>query len=319
MRLSSAVPGARIIGLGAYRPAQILDNDAVAAKGIETSDEWIRSRVGVGTRHVAGAGESVQDMATAAGGKALAAAGIEAEEVDLVIVATCTLEQTITNAAATVGGRLGVGRPGAFDLNGACAGFCYGLSVAQDAIRGGSARTVLLVGSERMTDYLDWHDRSTSIIFGDGAGAAVLTGADEPQIGPVVWGSDGSKGAAIGQVAGTNKMYMDGQPVFRWATGEMGKVALQACERAGVAPGDLGAIVPHQANLRIIESIARQIGAPGAAVGRDIVDSGNTSSASIPLALTRLIERGEVGSGQAVLVVGFGAGLTYAGQVITCP
>ncbi len=318
MNIRSA-PGARILGMGSYRPTAVVTNDDIAALGVQTSDEWIRTRVGVGTRHIAADDETVPDMATVAGGKALAAAGIEPDQVDLVIVATCSMQHTIVNAASTVGHRLGIPAPGAFDVNGACAGFCYGLSVAQDAIRAGSARTVLLVGAEKMSSVLDWTDRGTCIIFGDGAGAAVLTMADEPQIGPVVWGSDGERGPSIWQAEDTGKMYMDGQPVFRWATGLMHKVALQACEAAGVAPTELGAIVPHQANLRIVEAIAAKIGAPQAAVARDIVDSGNTSSASIPLALTTMIERGEVASGQPVLVVGFGAGLTYAGQVLLCP
>lgn len=317
MKLTTGAPGARILGLGDYRPTRVLTNEEISQR-VDTSDEWIRTRVGVGERRIAAPEETVVDMGTAAAGKALAASGLAAEDIDLVITATCTLPETMPIAATRISDRLGILSPGAFDINGACAGFCYGLSLASDAVRSGAARNVLLVGSEKLSDYLDWDDRSTCIIFGDGAGAAVIGGSDEPGIGPVVWGSDG---AAAGTITQTDamKIKMDGRPVFRWATTTIGKVALEACARAGVKPSELAAVVPHQANLRIVESIVKQLDAPQAVVARDIVDTGNTSAASVPLALARLAERGEIASGDLALVVAFGAGLTYAGQVIACP
>jgi 3-oxoacyl-[acyl-carrier-protein] synthase III len=221
--------------------------------------------------------------------------------------------------------RLGIVAPGAFDLNAACAGFCYALGVASDAVRAGTSRHVLVIGAEKLSQWVDWTDRSTCIIFADGAGAAVVgpvseAEADEgPGIGPVVWGSDGGMADKIYIKDRSSFIVQEGQAVFRWATTALHPVARQACEQAGVDPSELAAFVPHQANLRIIEAIARKIGAPQARVADDIVYSGNTSSASIPLALCAMIERGELGSGAAVLLLGFGAGISYAAQVIKVP
>lgn len=258
-------------------------------------------------------------MAVAAAGKALATAGVEPGDIDLVITATCTLESSIPSASATVATRLGIPSPGAFDLNAACAGFCYGLSVANDAVRGGSASRVLLIGAEKLSAWVDWADRCTCVIFGDGAGAAVVGPSETAGIGPVVWGSDGDKASAIRIAQRGALIEMQGQTVFRWATTIMGRVALEACCRAGVAPKDIKVAVPHQANLRIVDAIVRQLGATEAVVARDIIDSGNTSAASVPLALSRLVERGDARTGDPALVLAFGAGLTFAGQVIACP
>jgi 3-oxoacyl-[acyl-carrier-protein] synthase III len=310
-------PGARILAIGDYRPTQVVTNDDLAER-LDTNDAWIRSRVGVGSRHIAADGETVVDMGTAAAGKALAASGIAPEKIDLVVTATCTMPTALPSAAPSIAARLGIPTPGAYDLNGACAGFCYGLSMASDAIRAGSARHVLLIGAEKLSAWLDWTDRSTCIIFGDGAGAAVIGPADEPGIGPVVWGSDGEQAEAISTNA-ERYIQMDGRAVFRWATTKMGAVALEACARAGISPADLAVVVPHQANLRIVEAIVKQLGTTDAVVARDIVDTGNTSSASVPLALARMRERGEIRTGDHALLIAFGAGLTYAGQVITCP
>ena len=310
--------GARILGLGHYRPAKVITNEDIA-QIVDTTDEWIRSRVGVVTRHIAANDESVIDMAVAAAGKALATAGVEPSHIDLVITATCTLESSIPSASAIIATRLGIPKPGAFDLNAACAGFCYGLSVANDAVRGASASRVLLIGAEKLSAWVDWSDRSTCIIFGDAAGAAVVGPSETIGIGPVVWGSDGGKASAI-QVADRGaRIQMEGQTVFRWAISVMGGVALEACRRAGVAPKDLKVVVPHQANLRIVDAIVHQLKATEAVVARDIIDSGNTSAASIPLALSRLVETGDAHTGDPALVLAFGAGLTFAGQVIACP
>jgi 3-oxoacyl-[acyl-carrier-protein] synthase III len=229
----------------------------------------------------------------------------------------------IPNTAATVATRLGINAPGAYDLNAACAGFCYALGTASDAVRAGSSRNVLVIGAEKLSQWVDWTDRSTCIIFADGAGAAVVGPVTEPDedpgIGPVVWGSDGGLADKIYIADRNSFIHQEGQAVFRWATTAMHPVALKACEQAGVDPASLAAFVPHQANLRIIEAIARKLGAPQALVANDIVHAGNTSSASIPLALSRMIERGELSSGDAVLLLGFGAGISYAGQVIKVP
>jgi 3-oxoacyl-[acyl-carrier-protein] synthase-3 len=299
----------------------VVTNADLAAR-MDTSDEWIRSRVGVASRRVAGPEETVPDMAVAAGGKALAASGLTPADIDLVIVATCTMPTPIPSAAAEVATRLGITAPGAYDLNGACAGFTYGLSSAASAITAGAATNVLVVGAEKLTDWVDQDDRSTAIIFADGAGAAVVGPArtlDEVGIGPVAWGSAGESVELITIPSRTGFLGQEGQAVFRWATTALAPVALEACRRAGIAPTELAAFIPHQANLRIVEAIARRLGAPGVKVADDIVEAGNTSSASIPLALARMAARGEVRSGDPVLLLGFGAGLTYAGQVVLCP
>src|SRR6516162_8781193 len=322
MRLTEGAQGSRILALGAYQPAKVVTNDDLAAT-IDTTDEWIRSRVGIASRRIAGPDETLADMAAAAGGKALAASGLPASDIDLVIVATCTPETPIPNVAATVATRLGIAAPGAYDLNAACAGFCYALGTASDAVRAGSSRNVLVIGAEKLSQWVDWTDRSTCIIFADGAGAAVVGPVTEPDaapgIGPVVWGSDGGLADKIYIADRYSFIHQEGQAVFRWATTALHPVALKACEKAGVDPASLAAFVPHQANLRIIEAIARKLGAPQALVANDIVHAGNTSSASIPLALSGMIERGELSSGDAVLLLGFGAGISYAGQVIKVP
>jgi 3-oxoacyl-[acyl-carrier-protein] synthase-3 len=322
MRLTEGAPGSRILSFGKYQPARVVTNEDLAAT-IDTSDEWIRSRVGIASRRIAAPDETVADMAVAAGGKALAGSGLSPADIDLVIVATCTPEVPIPNTAATVATRLGIVAPGAYDLNAACAGFCYGLATASDAVRAGSARNVLVIGAEKLSQWVDWTDRSTCIIFADGAGAAVVGPVTDPDaspgIGPVVWGSDGGMADKICIADRNSLIVQEGQAVFRWATTALHPVAKRACERAGVDPASLAAFVPHQANLRIIEAIARRLGAPQARVADDIVHSGNTSSASIPMALSAMIERGEIGSGDAVLLLGFGAGISYAAQVITIP
>jgi 3-oxoacyl-[acyl-carrier-protein] synthase III len=322
MRLSRGAPATRIAAVGAYRPARAMSN-AEAGAGAGVTDEWIRRRVGIVSRRIAAPEETVADMAVAAGGKALAASGLPAASVDLVVVSTCSPETTIPNIAAQVASRLGIPAPGAFDLNAACAGFCYGLAAASDAIRSASARCALVIGAEKMTGWLDWTDRSTCIIFADGAGAAVVAPVAEPSagpgIGPVVWGSDGAMADTITIPSRSDFLTQEGQTVFRWASTSMHTVALRACEQAGIEPGELAAFIPHQANLRLVEAIARKIGAPQALVAADIVHSGNTSSASIPLAISALLERGEISSGEQVLLLGFGAGICYAAQVVTVP
>jgi 3-oxoacyl-(acyl-carrier-protein) synthase III len=312
-------PGAQILGLGAYRPRRRVTNDELAQM-MDTNDEWIQSRVGIAERRWASEDETLVDMAVAAGGKALAASGLDPDQVDLVILASASLRAPIPGIGPQVAYRLGIPRPGAYDLNAGCAGFCYALGVAADSIRTGSSRNVLVVGVERLTDVLDQTDRTTAVIFADGAGAAVLGPAEEPGIGPVVWGSDGDQHNAIEIAAGSSTMTMAGQAVYRWATTRLTETLVEAMERAGVGPADIDVFAPHQANLRIIESMTKRLGfREDVVVARDIVQSGNTSAASIPLALTALMESGEAKSGDLALVLGYGAGLTFAGQVLVLP
>lgn len=317
-QLRTGAPAARILAFGHYQPSNVVTNDDLA-KTVDTNDEWIQSRVGIKQRRIAGPEESVVDMAVQAGGKALASSGLSPEDIDLVIVATCTQEAQIPNASASVADRLGITAPGAYDVNAACAGFCYALSNASDAVRAGSARNVLVIGAEKLSQWVDWTDRSTCIIFADGAGAAVVTGSDEAAVGPVVWGSAGDMASRIYIKDRNSFLYQEGQAVFRWATTALHPIAKEACERAGVDPSELAAFVPHQANLRIVEAIARKLKAENAIVADDIVNAGNTSAASIPLALSRMIERGDVTSGAPALLIGFGAGMTYAAQVVRVP
>jgi 3-oxoacyl-[acyl-carrier-protein] synthase-3 len=313
--------GSRVVSLGHYQPSRVVTNDELAEM-VDTSDEWIRARLGISTRHIADS-ETVADMASAAAAKALAGSGLAAADIDLVVVATCSSVDRCPNVATRVANKLGIQAPGAYDLNTACSGFSYALASADHAIRAGAARHAIVVGAEKLSDVTDWTDRSTAIIFGDGAGAAVISATPDPEsvgIGPVVWGSAPERGNAILIEGWRPYIQQEGQAVFRWATTELAPIALRACERAGVEPSELAAFVAHQANARIIDGIAKRLGlTDSVVVAKDIVESGNTSAASVPLALSKLVERREVPSGSPVLLFGFGGGLTYAGQVIRCP
>jgi 3-oxoacyl-[acyl-carrier-protein] synthase III len=315
------VSGSRILSLGHYQPSRVLTNDDLAQM-VDTNDAWIRDRVGIETRRIASGEESVADMATAAAAKALAGSGLIATDIDLVVVATCSAVDRCPNVATRVAHKLGVTAPGAYDLNTACSGFSYALGTVDHAIRAGASRNAIVIGAEKLSDVTDWTDRSTAIIFADGAGAAVVTAAAEGEaagIGPVVWGSAPEKGDAVRIEGWRPYIQQEGQTVFRWATTALAPIALQAIERAGIEPTDIAAFVSHQANARIIDGIARRLNLPNAVIVKDIVESGNTSAASVPLALSKLVERREVPSGAPVLLFGFGGGLTYAGQVVRCP
>jgi 3-oxoacyl-[acyl-carrier-protein] synthase III len=321
LRMPAGAPGARILGVGSAQPERVVSN-AELSQYVDTSDEWIRKRVGIANRRIADKNQSLVDLAVEAGGKAVADAGLGPSDIDTVIVATCTMPAAIPHAAAQVADRIGIRAPGAFDVNAACAGFCYGLATASDMVRAGSAGNVLMIGAEKLSDWLDWTDRTTCVIFADAAGAAVVGPAQQPQIGPVAWGSAGDNVGVIGTTP-AGHLYQEGQSVFRWATSSITPTALAAIEKAGLAPSDIDVLIPHQANLRIVEAIARQLRSAGAREGMvvadDIVESGNTSSASIPMALDHMRAAGTVRSGDVMLLVGFGAGLTYAGQVALCP
>ncbi|GGW24624.1 beta-ketoacyl-ACP synthase III [Streptomyces xantholiticus] len=313
--------GSRVVALGHYQPAKVLTNDDLAAM-VDTSDEWIRSRVGIRTRHVAGPDEPVDELAAHAGAKALASAGLTPADIDLVLVATSTAVDRSPNTAARVAARLGMGSPAVMDLNVVCAGFTHALATADHTLRAGAATRALVIGADKMADIVDWTDRSTCVLVGDGAGAAVVEAVPEgqdPGIGPVLWGSVPEMGHAV-RIEGTPPRFaQEGQSVYRWATTQLPPIARKVCERAGVAPEELAAVVLHQANLRIIEPVAQKIGAVNAVIARDVVDSGNTSAGSIPMALSKLVERGEIESGDPALLFGFGGNLSYAGQVIRCP
>lgn len=325
--------GSRIVALGHYQPAKVLTNEDLA-KLVDTSDEWITSRVGIRTRHVAGPDEPVDELAAHAGAKALASAGLVPADIDMVLVATSTAIDRSPNMAARVAARLGMGSPAVMDLNVVCSGFTHALATADHAVRAGSAARVLVIGADKMTEIADWTDRSTCVLVGDGAGAAVVeavepavdaasgsagVGTHAGAIGPVLWGSVPEMGHAV-RIEGTPPCFAQvGQTVYRWATTQLPPIARKVCERAGVTPEELAGVVLHQANLRLIEPLAQRIGAVNAVIARDVVDSGNTSAASIPMAFSKLVERGEIASGAPVLLFGFGGNLSYAGQVVRCP
>lgn len=320
---------ASVVGVGAYRPRRAVSNQEVCQL-IDSSEEWIRSRSGIVNRGWAGDDETLEVMATSAASEALATAGVEATSLGMVLVATCSDGQPFWPLSARVAAGLGTEAP-ALEINATCAGFCYGLGVARDLVRGGTAEYVLVVGAERMTDLVDPLDRGTSFIFGDGAGAFVVGRSEHDGIGPVVWGSDGERGEALmlspdwtqyrnDPGLGAPSVSMQGRRVFKWAAEQMPPVALAACKAAGVALRDIDVFVPHQANQRITEAVVRALDLPDSVVvADDIVETGNTSSASIPLATHRLLAEGRARSGDVALLVGFGGGLAYAAQVVTLP
>jgi 3-oxoacyl-[acyl-carrier-protein] synthase-3 len=297
----------------------VVTNDDLVARGLDSSDEWIRSRTGIVERRIAAPGETLLDMGVAAAQDAMSKAGLSGTDIDLVIFATCTAQAPVPMGAAEIASRLGIDSPGAYDLNAACAGFVYSLSAASDAILCGHARNVLVVGAEKFSDWLDWHDRSTAIIFADGAGAAVVRASDTVEIGPIVYGSDGANSQVIRIDPATSIIGQEGQAVYRWATSTMGTVALEVCAQSGVSPDELAIFAPHQANLRIIEILAKKLGASNALVVQDVSVSGNTSAASIPMGLSKLLATTPIPSGSPILLLGFGAGLTYAGQIVLAP
>lgn len=340
IRPAKGSPYARIHGVGGYRPTRVVPNEEIL-KHIDSSDEWIRSRSGIATRHWAGPEETVAEMTLEAAGKAIADAGISPEQVGAVIISTVSHFKQTPSIATEIAHRLGTGKAAAFDISAACAGFGYGLTLAKGLVVDGSAEHVLVVGVERLSDMTDLTDRSTAFLFGDGAGAVVVGPSQEPGIGPAVWGSEGDKADVISQTvpwdhfrvgdvselpvddAGELKfpaLRQEGQTVFRWAVFEMAKVAQEALDAAGVAPEDLDVFIPHQANMRIIDSMVKTLKLPeSVVVARDVETTGNTSAASIPLAMERLLATGQAKSGDTALVIGFGAGLVYAAAVVTLP
>lgn len=326
---AKGAPYARILGVGGYRPRRVVPNSEIVDR-INSSDEWVRERTGIHTRRWAEQDESVVEMSVSAAGKALASAGVAPEDVGFVLIATSTHPYQTPAAAPEVATRLGAVNAAAMDISAACAGFVYGLSAANDMVRGGSARYVVVVGSERLSDFTDLDDRGTAFLFADGAGAVVVGPSDTPGIGPVVWGAQGDKRDLIFQTRSWLEVrdeggpfptfHMQGQSVFRWAVWQMAPVAKRALEAAGLTPAELDVFIPHQANMRIIDALLKQLDLPeGIPVARDIEQAGNTSAASIPLAMDRMLTSGEAASGDTALLVSFGAGLVYAALVALLP
>jgi len=331
LQLASGATASAILGIGGYRPRRVVDNAEICTY-IDSSDEWIRTRSGIVERRWAGSDETIQMMSVAASRAALERAGIEAGQIDTVIVSTVTHLHQTPAVATTVASELGAQGAAAFDISAACAGFCYATAMADSFVRSGASKYVLIIGVERLSDLTDKHDRSTAFLFADGAGAAVIGPSETPKIGPVVWGSDGEQSSLIGQTqpwdravrvegeVGWPTLRMDGNPVFKWASYTMAKTAAEALDAAGVRPEDLKVFAPHQANMRITDAMFRALKLPPeVVVARDIARQGNTSAASIPLAIEALLESGEARSGDTCLIIGFGAGLVYAGQVVVLP
>jgi len=329
LKQTSGPKGTRILAYGAARGSDVVPNDALIGP-IDSSDEWIRQRTGIITRTRAPKDVLALDLATEAGREAIERSGVDPAEIDLVIVATISNVRVTPSISAIVADRVGANPAAAYDSNAACAGFSYAVAQADALIRAGAAHYALVIGAEKLSDIVDPADRSISFLLGDGAGAAVIGPSDEVGIGPVVWGSDGSKAEAVGMNAtliefrdGEHEwptLRQEGQTVFRWAVWEMAKAAKAALEAAGVTADELAAFIPHQANMRIIDEFAKQLRLPEhVRIGRDIETTGNTSAASIPLATHRLLQEHPELSGGLALQIGFGAGLVYSGQVVRLP
>ncbi|MFE6780332.1 ketoacyl-ACP synthase III [Streptomyces sp. NPDC057702] len=332
MRIATGRGGhSTILGAGGYRPRTSVSNAEICAR-IDSTPEWIESRTGIRARRFAEGDETLPAMAVSAAGKALAQAGVDPGDVDLVLVASMSNLVQTPPLAVRVAYELGARSAAGVDVSAACAGFCHALALASDAVRAGSARRVLVIGAERMTDIVEPQDRSISFLFADGAGAVVVGPSAQPGIGPVVREAHGRYADALAMTGpwgtfaadpggvGRPWMRMDGRRVFRWALEEVAPAARGALEAAGVTPNDLDAFVPHQANLRMIELMTERLGlGPRTVVARDVVRMGNTGAASIPLAIEALLAEGTVGKGDRALLLGFGAGLNYAGQVVVLP
>jgi len=321
-RTAPLSPGSRIVGTGHHRPERVMTNQDLEQL-VETSDEWIRQRTGIEQRHVAADGEGVPEMAIAAARAALADADIDPSEVTQVIVATCSNEERSPSAAGRVAQALGIPAPSAFEVGAACSGFEHALAVADMSIRSGASSVSLVIGAEKLTAFTDYSDRTTCILTADGAGAMVLRASEEPGIAPVVWGTEPELADAvtINEVDGEGPYFaQQGRQVLGWALREAPGIARRIVEAAGLSIEDIDVFVPHQANLRMIEPLAASLGLrEDAVVADDIITSGNTSAATIPLAISRLREAGRIPAGATALLIGFGGGFAWAGQVVRLP
>ena len=329
LKESAPVAHSRIYVLGAARGSNIVTNDEIAGP-IDSSDEWIRQRTGVITRVRAPQDQSLMDLAVEASKEAIEASGIDPAEVGAVILATISFPYQTPSGASLLSELVGAHSAAAYDISAACAGYCYGIAQADAMVRSGLAKYVLVVGAEKLSDFLSPTDRTISFLLGDGAGAAIVGPSDHPGIAKTVWGADGANWDKVGMTDSIldfrdgkvewPTLVQEGQPVFRWAVWEMSKVAKQALEAAGIEASDLTALVTHQANMRIIDEFVKQLALPeSVVVARDIADTGNTSAASIPLAMHRLLKENQVQPGGYALQIGFGAGLAFAAQVVELP
>lgn len=330
-QLQESIPVAhsRIYALGAARGNQIVTNDDIAGP-IDSSDEWIKQRTGVATRTRASKDQSMMDLAVEASKEAIAKSGVSPHEIGAVILATISFPYQTPSGASLLSELVGAQGAAAYDISAACAGYCYGIAQADALVRSGLCKYVLVVGAEKLSDFISPTDRTISFLLGDGAGAAIVGASDHPGISKTIWGADGSSWDKVGMTGSIldfrdgktpwPTLTQEGQTVFRWAVWEMSKVAKQALEAAGIEASDLSALVMHQANLRIIDEFAKQMKLPDTVViAKDIVETGNTSAASVPLAMHRILEEKKVASGGYALQIGFGAGLTFAAQVVELP
>jgi len=320
---------AQIAAVGAYLPERVLTN-ADLERMVDTSDEWILTRTGIRERHIAAPGEATSDLSAAAARVALQRAGIEATELDLIIVATSTPDHVMPSAACLTAAKLGV-ECAAFDLNAACSGFVYALHTAAGLIEAGRARTALVVGADTLSSIVDFTDRGTCVLFGDGAGAVVLRAADQPGVMSTVLGSDGTGAEQLIVPAGGSKypydetraaareqfLRMNGPEVFKFAVRVIPRATEQALKASGHDVADLDWLVPHQANQRILNTVEERLGIDHAKVFSNLDRTGNTSAASIPLALDDLYTSGRLSPGDLLALVGFGAGLTWGAAVVT--
>lgn len=327
----NGLPSARILGLGTALPARIMTNKDFE-QIIDTTDEWIVQRTGMKVRHYVRPDEGIAEIAVDAGKKAMAAAGVEPEEIELVVLATATPEQPIPATAAIIQPALGVKNAVCFDIAGACSGFIYAMQVARQFIATGEVKTAMIIGAEALSKYSDFTDRSTCILFGDGAGAAVLR-ACEPGDGVLscAWHTDGNYSDIIQMPGGGSKypphvkehidarlpfIKMRGNEVFKLAVRAFLEVCQEALGKAGVTTNQIRWFVPHQANLRIISAVGDRLGIPVERIYVNLEKVGNTSSASIPLAMGEVIESGDLKRGDLVLMAAFGGGLTWAASVV---
>ena len=319
----------RIIGTGGYLPPHRLTNDALAAKlaerGIETSDEWIVSRSGIRARHFAAAGVPCSDLAVEAARRALDAAGMQASEIDLIVIATSTPDMVFPSTACIVQQKLGIeNQCAAFDLQAVCSGFTYALSTVDAFIRAGQAKNALVIGAEVFSRILDFDDRTTCVLFGDGAGAVVMTASDKPGMLASRLHSDGRHVGILcvpgnvdgGAISGRPLLHMDGQAVFKLAVNVLEKVALETLEAAGVEPAAVDWLIPHQANIRIMQGTAKKLGMPLDKMVATVAEHGNTSAASIPLALDVAVRDGRIQPGHKVLMEGVGGGFTWGAALV---
>ena len=313
-----AAAGSTIIGLGHAQPARVVTNDEIAEK-VDTSDEWIRSRTGIVTRRVAGDDETVPTLAIAAARDALAHAGAAPDTIDFVIVASTTAEQRSPNVAGTVSATLGMSGPAIIDINVACSGFVHALALADMTIKAGTAHRALVIGAEKLTAFTDWNDRTTCVLTADGAGAMVIERSDTADIGPVAWGSAPDLVNAVRIQPPSNTFAQEGRAVYRWALSRGAEHARRAVALAGLSLDDIAVLITHQANLRIIEPIAEQLGLTDRIVVTDVIESGNTSAASIPLGFAKWWNAGRLPADRHALLCGFGGGFAFAAQVVRTP